>query len=287
MHVRLTCSIISFLLLAACGHRSPAPETATPVSAEKTPVPDTTAHKTEKTASIPVCDCRTVAPYEDEGPAAAFSHWDIENNPGNFRKKWEQHTHDSIRTRIRTLVLNGISDIPDSFRVFSGVEKIVYSGGGPRGKNPALKGAGIFPKLRVLEIWGGGRLDTTAAWLSRIEVLITGKSAMAGLRSFKQLPNLKVIRMSHSGFDVFPSDISSLSCLQDITLAEYRFGTADLAQLDLKKLACLRKAYFSGQTNHLPQGLADSGRAKINLYLRNPYLPKEDKELLAAYKKRK
>ncbi|MBL0911519.1 MAG: hypothetical protein IBJ09_04030 [Bacteroidia bacterium] len=275
------------LLLAACGSQTTAPPSENAGPAEKPALSVSTVPPEEPASAIPVCRCSPVAPYEDNGVAVSFSHWDIENDPGNFRKKWEQYTHDSIRTRIRTLVLNGLSDIPDSFRIFSGVEKIVYSGGTPWGRKPALQGAGIFPKLRVLEIWGGARLDTAGTWLSRIEVLIMGKSAMEGLRSFKYLPNLKVIRMSHSGFDVFPSDISGLSCLQDITLAEYRFGTADLGQLDLKKLACLRKAHFSGQTNHLPQGLADSSRAKIDLYLRNPYLPKEDKELLAAYKKRK
>jgi len=286
MHTRLVFSVLILLFLAACGPGTSPPRAETPLSAEKTSLPDTITHTTAEGPADPVCVCKTVAPYEKEGPAAAFSHWDIEH-PGDFREKWERYTHDSIRTRIHTLSLNGISDIPDSFRVFSNVEHLVYVGSGMRTKNPVLKGADIFPKLRVLEIWGGGRLDTTAEYIRRIEVLLMGKSVLEGLRSFKHLPGLKVIRMHHSGFDVFPADISSLSCLQEITMEEYRFGRADLGQIDLEKLACLRKARFSGETDKLPQGLADSSRAKIDLYLRNPYLSKNDKDLLAAYKKRK
>lgn len=287
IHILTAFSAIVLLFLASGCNQPPAPAGENTLTAEKTTVSDTTVHPVKAIPAATECNCSPVASFDtDKGPVAQFSQRDIEH-PEDFRKKWEQYTHDSIRTRIRTLLLNGISEIPDSFRIFSGIEKLVYTGSGMSRRNPQLKGADIFPKLHILEIWGGGRLDTTAAYMQRIDVLLMGKSALEGLRSFKHMPNLKVIRMHHSGFNLFPADINSLACLQEITLAEYRFGRINLEQIDLKKLACLRKAHFSGETDNVPQGLADSSRAKIDLYLRNPYLSKENKALLADYKKRK
>lgn len=283
MRIRIAFYAMVLLCMASSCNRPAAPAGENTLPAKKTTLPDTTAQSAK---AVPVCNCSPAASFDiDKGPVAGFSQRDIEY-PEDFRKKWEQYTHDSIRTRIHTLSLNGISEIPDSFRIFSSVEKLVYTGSGMSRRNPLLKGADIFPKLRILEIWGGGQLDTTAAYMQRIEVLLMGKSVLEGLQSFKHMPNLKVIRMHHSGFKVFPADISSLECLQEITLAEYRFGRVNLEQIDLKKLVCLRKAYFSGETDNVPQGLADSSRAKIDLYLRNPYLSKENKTLLADYKKR-
>ena len=79
-----------------------------------------------------------------------------------------------------------------------------------------------FPKYLVSEI----------KWIKNIEVIHANKTKFSGLNSFNQMPNLREVKLSFSGFDSFPSDFNNLRYLSYFQSGAHTFCEIDLNQLD-------------------------------------------------------
>ncbi len=236
------------------------------------------------------CECSPIKERNAYDVDVRFSQWGEEHDSLKEKALFDAYSHDTSFRKIKCIGFSGYSTIPKRFRIFKNVEYVAFTGvGNWTNKDVKITGLDMFPRLKGIFFWGGAvGIDTTEQWLKQIEYVSLGKSRVFNFPPFHLMPNLKIIEASHSGFEPFPKNINSLHCLQKIMLVEYhggKEGAVDLTQIDLDNFPCLQKAYFSGGTKGIPQGL-DTNRT-FELYLRPYGLSKEDKKIVEAYKKRR
>lgn len=180
------------------------------------------------------------------------------------------------RLEIKSLRLIDFASIPPGMSIFENVESLYLQA--INHKN--VQGLEIFPKLRMLRAEEERlEIDENTKWIKNIEVLNAGKTKFSGLKSFNQMPNLKEVRLSFSGFDTFPSDFKTLKCLKYFEIGAHTFGEIDLTQLNLQNMACLEFIAFQSwreNINGIPNGFSRIKTVKIN----HPNLTKTEKEQL-------
>jgi hypothetical protein len=94
-----------------------------------------------------------------------------------------------------------------------------------------------------------------------------------------QMPGLKEMKLSFSGFDAFPSDFDSLKCLSYFESRAHAFCQVDLALLNLAEMKCLKYIEFQSRSdnmNGIPNGIDDIKTVKMG----HPNLTKKEKEEL-------
>jgi len=180
------------------------------------------------------------------------------------------------RFKIKSLRLIDFDTIPAEMAMFENVEYIFVEA--INYKN--IQGLELFPKLKIIRAEEERFIiDNNSTWISKIEIFHANKTEISGLKSFKQMPNLKQMKISFSGFDVFPADFSSLKCLNYFQTGAHTFGEIDLSNLDLSEMPCLKFVEFhSWRTNlkGIPTGLEHIETVKIN----HGNLTKDEKEKL-------
>lgn len=225
------------------------------------------------TNKIKVCDCewevKNLAHYLD----LTFS-----NNGIKFNKdtliEWNKNPK---RLMIKSIRLIDFDTIPNEMKIFKNVERISIRGVNSNG----IVGLEMFPKLRILEtemLWEFD-LSNSPKWLNNIEVIHSNKTKFVGLNSFKQLPNLKELKISFSGFEPFPKDFESLKCLNYFQTGAHRFGDIDLNKINLSNMNCLEYVEFHTWWENLkgiPKGIDNISKVKIH----HGNLTKKEKEIL-------
>ena len=238
--------------------------------------------------AVQVCDCAPAAEESSQGNSVTFSRWQYINDKQGFDSIYRRYAHDSIRLSIKSIKLSGFDTIPAMMQVFKNVEQIRLSGiAALFGKAALLKGLDQFPRLIFLDIEGCHvTIDSTDNPLKNLELLIISKSKVKGISSFRQIPRLKTLLIGHAGFDVFPKDFNSLTCLQVLNIEEYKFGIGcvDLRGMNLADFKCLRKLRVWGGSSGLPQGLDSAGN--VELILRPWLMDTAERKAYSAYKKR-
>jgi len=84
-----------------------------------------------------------------------------------------------------------------------------------------------FPQLKKTNIYGSDITDETLLAVSRIltleDLTIISEENMTdlGIKYLSRLPNLKILRVYHSTFDVTPEIILQLTKLQELHLKNY------------------------------------------------------------------
>lgn len=190
-------------------------------------------------------------------------------------ERWKNNPE---KFKIKSLRLRDFDTIPVEMALFENVEYIFIEAINYNN----TQGLELFPKLRKIRAEGERFLiDENSAWISKIEIFHANKTEISGLKSFKQMPNLKEMKISFSGFDVFPSDFSSLKCLNYFQTGAHTFGEIDLSKLDLSEMPCLKFVEFhSWRTNikGIPTGIDQIETVKIS----HGNLTKTEKEKLKS-----
>lgn len=177
---------------------------------------------------------------------------------------------------IKSLALIDFDTIPEDMKEFDQVSKVFLRA--INHKN--VQGLEHFPNLKYLIaeeerfVW-----DSTTTWISQLQVIIANKTSISGLKSFGQMPHLRQILLSFSGFDEFPKDLGSLECLSFVEMGAHTFGTINLSKIDFSQSDCLKEIEFHSWRENLsglPKGLKNIPQAKIN----HPNLTQEEKALL-------
>lgn len=188
-------------------------------------------------------------------------------------QKWSQ---DSLINIVTSITFRGYDTIPKKYAVFRKVQRISID------SRRNIYRLDLFPKLRTIHFFASEiNLDTDENWPSRIEVLIAQKTKITGWKSFLKTPNLKVLYLAFSGFDSFPTDLESVSGLQELTLGAYTFKELDLSTLDLSQNRCLKKVTFQTWYNNLsgiPKGLFSSNIKELEIS--HQKLTSSDKQML-------
>lgn len=174
--------------------------------------------------------------------------------------KWKNNNE---RLKIKSLLLIDFDTIPKEMSIFENVEAVYL-----RSVNHHnVQGLEIFPQLKFLKAEEERfELTENTRWLAGIEVIDVNKTKFTGIKSFKQIPNLKECRMSFSGFDYFPADFESLKCLSYFQTGAHTFGNIDLAQLDLTNMPCLKYVEFHSWNDNIsgiPKGTNHIKTVKI------------------------
>ena len=281
--------MLSVLLLVHCSPETPEEKRLPEASA----VDSAGIHKDSAMAGsakteAPTCDCKLAQLHDPKSIAVSFSRWTYQQDRQKFDSLYRYYSQDSLRLRVKIIELNGYDTIPPAMAVFKNVEKIYLSCSfGLFGKPFTVKGLDQFPRLVSLNIDGSNIvIDSTDSWLKQLEVLFITKSKIKGLSSFRQTPRLKLLVMGHSGFEYFPKDFNSLSCLQEFNIEEYKFGKDHprLGEIDLRNFACLKTFRVWGGATGLPQGL--DSLEKIELTLRPRAMSDAELKRYKAYKAR-
>lgn len=190
--------------------------------------------------------------------------------------KWKDKPE---RFQVKSLLLRDFDSLPAQLQIFENVVHVWILGTGLQ----KIKGLHIFPNLKILEAEGITlKLNSDAKWLTNIEVIRVNKTRIAGLKSFKLLPNLKELTLSFSGFDSFPDDFSSLACLSVFEMGAYTFGEVDLAQIDLLNKPCLKKITLQSWRKNMtgiPKGIANVNSITVS----HPNLTNAEKKVLDTY----
>jgi len=200
------------------------------------------------------------------------------NNGTNFSldtlNEWKDNPK---RLKIKSIRLIDFDTIPKEMGIFENVERISL-----RGINSQhITGLEVFPKLKILEtdmLWEFD-LSNAQKWLRGIEVIHSNKTKFIGLKSFNELPNLKELKISFSGFVPFPKDFSNLKCLNYFQSTAHRFGEIDLNKIDLTKMPCLKYVEFHSWWKNLkgiPRGIEKIEKVKIH----HGNLTENEKEIL-------
>ena len=181
------------------------------------------------------------------------------------------------KTTENSLSLIDFDTIPIELKMFENIERIRL-----RGINSNnIFGLEMFNKLRILEtemLWEFD-LSNNPKWLKNIEIIHSNKTKFIGLNSFKQLPNLKEVKISFSGFEPFPKDFESLKCLKYFQTGAHRFGEIILSEIDLSKMNCLEYVELHSWWKNLkgiPKGIETVNKVKIH----HGNLSKREKEIL-------
>lgn len=224
-----------------------------------------------KNKKIESCDC--------EWKVKKMSHYadlKFSNNRTPFSldslNKWK---YSPKSLEIKSILLVDFDTIPTEMGVFKNIERIRV-----RGVNSNnIRGLEVFSKLRIIEtemLWEFD-LSNTPKWLEKIEVIHANKTKFIGLNSFKQLPNLRELKISFSGFEPFPKDFISLKCLSHFETGANRFGSIDLKEIDLSKMPCLEYVEFHSWWKNItgiPKGIESVEKIKIH----HGNLTKKEKE---------
>lgn len=171
---------------------------------------------------------------------------------------------DSNYLDITSIEFTRFDTIPEEFALFKNVETVIlsYIDWG------SVVVPDIFPKLKHVSVWGKiVNLGNNPKWLKGIETFTAEKSQIVGIKSWKQLPNLRYFSIGHSGFDQFPSDFESLSCLQHFTIGAYHGSRIELSDLDVTNMPCLKYLKllsWSKNLNGIPSGLENIKYANIH-----------------------
>jgi hypothetical protein len=240
---------------------------------------DTTAVNVKANCTCPAIDPGDIFP----GRRLIFYNHDDKEMRARNDEQWKAYSHDSVRLRVNTISFSDYDTIPARFKIFENVVRVVIQ------SRKGIAGLDNFPKLKKVEFFlSTVTLDPNDAWLKTIEVLVVEKTDIAGLMSFKSMPNLVQLHMAFSGFDQFPSDIESLTCLRELTLGAHRGGPIDLKGIDLTKFKCLKEARFITWYNTLtgiPRGLQDPN-VNIILEVEHGNLTQTEKSKLKQYNAR-
>lgn len=238
------------------------------------------ADTTKRNQSYLTCKCDWEVKRFNHYTDLSFSNNSITHpfNPDSL-SKWKDNPE---RLKIRSLELVDFDTIPVDFKIFENVDRVYLLG---YGKN--VQGLDIFPALRVLQAEGVYfQFDRNSKWLEDIEVIEVNKSEFLGIKSFKQLPNLREIRLSFSGFDSFPSDFESLKCLTYFQTGAHTTGEIDLTKLDLSSMKCLSYVEFHSWRENIkgvPKGIDHIETVNIS----HPNLTKVEKSGLKKVRGRK
>ena len=230
-------------------------------------------NKINKTLIENKCDCNS-------GVRKLSHHLDLtfSNNGGKFSLdtlfKWKSNPK---RLKIKSLYLIDFDTIPNEMKIFENVERISL-----RGINSNnIFGLEMFNKLKILEtqmLWEFD-LSNNPKWLKNIEIIHSNKTKFIGLKSFKQLPNLKEIVISFSGFEPFPKDFESLKCLKHFQTSAHRFGEINLNNIDLNKMNCLDYVEFHSWWKNI-RGIPKGIRNVKKVIIHHGNLTKSEKEIL-------
>lgn len=206
------------------------------------------------------CDCDWVVNKLSHHADLTFSN---NGNPFNLDSltKWIDNP---ARLNIRSLRLIDFDTIPKEMSIFENVESVYLEA--INHKN--VQGLEVFQRLRIIKAEEERfELNEDTKWIKNIEVIHVNKTKVSGLRSFNQMPNLREIKLSFSGFDTFPSDFENLKCLSYFQTGAHTFCEIDLAQLDLTKLPCLKYVEFQSwreNLNGIPSGIEKIETMKIS-----------------------
>ncbi len=278
--------LASLFIITACSTETKEQTLATTTGmapSVKDSMSTTTQTPVESESPAPPCDCAPVADYGyySEVSLAYYSDEGYQHEQDSILK---YHLHNPQSLKSKTLSLRSNDAFHPEIKKFRHVEHIILSG---HMSASVLQNLDLFPKL-VSVIFDGANieLDTTQAWLGRVEQLRFIKCKMKGLRSFKQTPRLKSLIIGHSGFEYFPKDFNALSCLQELNIEEYKFGKDHprLEEIDLRNFACLKRFRVWGGASGLPQGVDSTG--KIELILRPWAMSDAELKTYKAWKKR-
>ncbi|KAA3622837.1 MAG: hypothetical protein DWQ02_25495 [Bacteroidetes bacterium] len=166
--------------------------------------------------------------------------------------------------KITSLTLIDFDTIPQAMKVFDQVDKVFLQA--INHKN--VQGLEHLPNLKYLVAeeerfqW-----DSTTTWIQNLEVIIANKTSIAGLNSFRRIPNLKQILLSFSGFEEFPQDIGFLECLSFVDIGAHTFGSIDLSKINFSQSNCIQEiAFHSWHKNitGLPIGWENIPNVNIN-----------------------
>ena len=168
---------------------------------------------------------------------------------------------------IKSIKLCGYDTIPKDFKIFKNVETVLIT---PSIDMVNFSGVGLenFPKFRNLSIFATiVDLTNNPKWLRQVEIFEAQKSHISGLKSFKQMPNLRKMELRYSGFDSFPKNFESMHCLNSFQLIAYSFNVIDLSKIDLSKLPCLKYIEFHSWDKGfigIPKGIESVEKVKIS-----------------------
>jgi hypothetical protein len=230
------------------------------------------------------CDCSSLDSTRWFSAGPRFQNY---NNVKEVKSRndsaWNKYSNDSLRLTVKAIQLWDYDTIPAKFGVFKNVEKITLS------TRQGINGLDVFPNLKEVNFFDSViKIDTTETWIQRIEIFSAEKTKIERLKSFRSLPNLVQIKMGFSGFDKFPSDIESLSCLKELQLGAYMFGSLDLSTIDLSKFICLKKVTFQTwyeSMSGIPKGLNDTTKV-LELEVSHKNLTTEEKGKIKQYRGR-
>lgn len=193
--------------------------------------------------------------------------------------KWRDNP---ARLNVRSLGLTDFDTIPAELGIFENVESVYFMGI----NRTHIHGLEIFPQLRILKTEHADiHFNGNATWLRNLEVIYSNKTRFSGFTSFRQLPNLREVRLSFSGFDSFPADLEKLKCLIYVQIGAHTFGDIDLSTLDLSNLKCLRYIEFNTSRENIkgiPAGMDHIGAVNIS----HPNLTKTEKAKLKKFRSR-
>lgn len=233
---------------------------------------DSSSIENIETISKDSCSCDWVAEKFNHYTDLTFSN---NGKPFNLDSltKWIGNPD---RLKIKSLRLKDFDTIPSEMSIFENVESVYLEAI----NNKNVQGLEIFPKLRVLKAEEERfEFSNETKWIKNIEVIHVNKTKFSGLKSFNQMPNLREIKLSFSGFDNFPSDFNNLKCLSYFQIGAHTFCEIDLNQLDFTKMTCLKYAEFQSWKKNLkgiPSGIDKIETVKIS----HPNLTKTEKEKL-------
>lgn len=174
---------------------------------------------------------------------------------------WASHPD---RLRIKSLSLSNFDTIPLALSMFKNVETIRFG----RIDWRPIKNLPHFPHLKHL-IFMGKEVDFNlfADQLHQIETIIAHKSKLTGLKSFSSLPKLKQFKIAHAGFDTFPTDFESLTCLHYFQIGAMTHGNVNLNEIDLSLMPCLQFVQFLSWHKNMtgiPKGIENIKTVKIH-----------------------
>lgn len=220
----------------------------------------------------PSCECNWVIQEISHHTDLSFS-----NNGRpfeiDFLSKWKNNPE---RFKIKSLRLIDFDRIPNEMAIFENVNSVYLEGINHRN----VKGLEIFPKLRILKAEDENFIiNEETKWLNKIEVIQVNKTKFIGIKSFNELPNLREVRFSFSGFDTWPTDFEKLNCLTYFQTGAHTFGSINLSELDFQNMKCLRYVQFQSWEKNIkgiPSGIEHIEVVKIS----HPNLTLKEKDKL-------